>query len=128
MEPKTRGMVEAEFTKAFIQFEREYLGRGPQDVRTIFFNDMVLVRPQGLMTPAEHKLAESDQGRELLKEMRRRLFEGARAAIEEMVRAIIDCKVISLHTDMSTKTGERIVVLVVDANLDEKYPLVKRKR
>jgi len=128
MEPKTRGMVEAEFTKAFIQFEREYLGRGPQDVRTIFFNDMVLVRLQGLMTPAEHKLAESDQGRELLKEMRRRLFEGARAAIEEMVRAIIDCKVISLHTDMSTKTGERIVVLVVDANLDEKYPLVKRKR
>lgn len=36
-------MVEAEFTKAFIQFEREYLGRGPQDVRTIFLNDMVLV-------------------------------------------------------------------------------------
>lgn len=128
MEPKTRGMVEAEFTKAFIQFEREYLGRGPQDVRTIFLNDMVLVRLQGLMTPAEHKLAESDQGRELLKEMRRRLFEGARPAIEEMVRTLIDCNVISLHTDMSTKTGERIVVLVVDANLDEKYPLVKRKR
>ncbi len=128
MEPKTRGMVEAEFTKAFIQFEREYLGRGPQDVRTIFLNDMVLVRLQGLMTPAEHKLAESDQGRELLKEMRRRLFEGARPAIEEMVRALIDCKVISLHTDMSTKTGERIVVVVVDANLDEKYPLGKRKR
>ncbi|MCE7981638.1 MAG: DUF2294 domain-containing protein [Caldilinea sp. CFX5] len=128
MEPKTRGMVEAEFTKAFIQFEREYLGRGPQDVRTIFLNDMVLVRLQGLMTPAEHKLAESDQGRELLKEMRRRLFEGARPAIEEMTRMIIDCKVISLHTDMSTKTGERIVVLVVDANLDEKFPSTKRKR
>jgi uncharacterized protein YbcI len=128
MEPKTRGMVEAEFTKAFIQFEREYLGRGPQDVRTIFLNDMVLVRLQGLMTPAEHKLAESDQGRELLKEMRRRLFEGARPALEEMTRTLIDCKVISLHTDMSTKTGERIVVLVVDANLDEKYPSTKRKR
>lgn len=121
-------MVEAEFTKAFIQFEREYLGRGPQDVRTVFLNDLVLVRLQGLMTPAEHKLAESDQGRELLKEMRRRLFEGARPAIEEMTRTIIDCKVISLHTDMSTKTGERIVVLVVDTNLDEKYPATKRKR
>jgi uncharacterized protein YbcI len=48
--------------------------------------------------------------------------------MEEMVRTLIDCNVISLHTDMSTKTGERIVVLVVDANLDEKYPLVKRKR
>lgn len=121
-------MVEAEFTKAFIQFEKEYLGRGPLDVRTLFLNDMILVRLQGLMTPAEHKLAESDQGRELLKEMRRRLFEGARGAIEALVRTIVGCEVISLHTDMSTKTGERIVVLVVDDNLDEKYPPTKRKR
>ncbi|MEZ4733188.1 MAG: DUF2294 domain-containing protein [Caldilineaceae bacterium] len=128
MEPKTRGMVEAEFTKAFIQFEKEYLGRGPLDVRTIFLNDMILVRLQGLMSPAEHKLAASDQGRELLKEMRRQLFEGAREAIETLVRTIVGCNVISLHSDMSTKTGERIVVLVVDVNLDEQYPPTKRKR
>lgn len=128
MEPKTRGMVEAEFTKAFIQFEKEYLGRGPLDVRTIFLNDMILVRLQGLMTPAEHKLAESEQGRELLKELRRRLFEGARPAIEELVRTIVGCEVISLHTDMSTKTGERIVVVVINGNLEEQFARPKRKR
>jgi len=128
MEVKTRGMVEAEFTKAFIQFEKEYLGRGPLDVRTLFLNDMILVRLQGLMTPAEHKLAESDQGRELLKEMRRRLFEGARPAIESLVRTIVGCEIISLHTDMSTKSGERIVVLVVNVNLEEQFVPPKRKR
>jgi uncharacterized protein YbcI len=128
METKTRGMVEAEFTKAFIQFEKEYLGRGPVDVRTVFLNDMILVRLQGLMTPAEHKLAESDQGRELLKEMRRRLFEGARNAIADLVQTVVGCKLISLHTDMSTKTGERIVVLVVNVNLEDHFPNPKRKR
>lgn len=128
MHSKSRGMVEAEFTKAFIQFEKEYLGRGPQDVRTIFLNDMILVRLQGLMTPAEHKLATTNEGRGLLKEMRRRLFEEAREAIEALVRTIVGCEVVSLHTDMSTKTGERIVVLVVDTNLEERFPPAKTKR
>ena len=128
MPAKTRGMIEAEFTKAFIQFEKEYLGRGPQDVRTSFLHDLILVRLQGLMTPAEHKLAATNEGRSLLKEMRRRLFEEAREAIEGLVRTIVGCEVVSLHTDMSTKTGELIVVLVVDANLEERFPPVKAKR
>lgn len=128
MDIKTRGMVEAEFTKAFIQFEKEYLGRGPQDVRTLFLQDMILVRLQGLITPAEHKLAATNEGRGLLKEMRRRLFEEARETIEELVRTVVGCEVVSLHTDMSTKTGERIVVLVVDSNLEARFPTGKTKR
>jgi uncharacterized protein YbcI len=115
---KTRGEHEAEFTKAMIKFEKEYLGRGPQDVKTIFLGDMILVRLRGILTPAEMKLAESREGRELVKESRRQLFESSRPLIEEIVREIAGCSVISLHTDMSTKTGERMVVLTVDANFD----------
>jgi uncharacterized protein YbcI len=118
MNKKTRGEYEAEFTKAMIKFEKEYLGRGPQDVKTIFLNDMILVRLRGILTLAEMKLAESREGRELVKESRRQLFESSRPLIEDMVRDIAGCRVISLHTDMSTKTGERIVVLTVDRNFD----------
>ncbi|MBV7339196.1 DUF2294 domain-containing protein [Chloroflexi bacterium TSY] len=124
----TRGMVEAKFTKAIIQFEKEHLGRGPLDARTIFLNDMILVRLKGLMTPAEQKLAASTEGRDLVKEMRRQLFESSRPLIEDIVRNVTDCQLISLHTDMSTKTGERMIVLVVDEDLDKKYPLIKGKR
>jgi len=115
---KTRGEHEAEFTKAMIKFEKEYLGRGPQDVKTIFLGDMILVRLRGILTPAEMKLAERHEGRELVKESRRQLFESSRPLIEDMVREIAGCGVISLHTDMSTRTGERVVVLIVDMNLD----------
>lgn len=128
MASKTRGMVEAELTRAFIQFEKEYIGRGPQDVRTLFLNDLILVRLQGIMTPAELKAATTPEGRGLLKEMRRHLFEEARDVIETMVRTIVGCNVISLHTDMSTKTGERIVVLVVDVNLEERFSVARAKR
>ena len=118
---KTRGECEAEFTKAMIKFEKEYLGRGPLDARTFFINDMVVVRLRGILTPAEMKLSERPEGKSLVKETRRQLFETSRPLIEEIVSTVIGCHVISLHTDMSTKTGERVVVLTVDINMDEVY-------
>jgi len=121
MRKKTRGEHEAEFTKAMIKFEKEYLGRGPQDVKTTFLGDMILVRLRGILTPAEMKLAESREGRELVKETRRQLFESSRPLIEAMVKEIAGCNLISLHTDMSTKTGERVVALTVDVNLDQQF-------
>jgi uncharacterized protein YbcI len=121
MKTKTRGEAEAEVTQAVVKFEKEYLGRGPLDARTFFVQDMILVRLRGIITPAERKLAESREGQNLVKEMRRQLFESSRPLIEEMVTQIIGCQLISLHTDMSIKTGERIIVLTVDTNLDTLY-------
>lgn len=121
MKTKTRGEAEAEVTQAVVKFEKEYLGRGPLDARTFFVQDMILVRLRGIITPAERKLAESREGQNLVKETRRQLFESSRPLIEEMVTQIIGCQLISLHTDMSIKTGERIIVLTVDTNLDTLY-------
>lgn len=119
---QTRGEREAEFTKAIIKFEKEYLGRGPADARTFFIHDMILVRLRGILTPAEAKLSEMPDGRELVKETRRRLFESSRPLLEAIVKEVIGCNIISLHTDMSSKTGERIIVLTLDKNLDELFP------
>ncbi len=115
------GQVEAELTKAMIKFEKEYIGRGPSDARSFFIQDMILIRLQGVLTPAERKLAESSDGKNLVKETRRQLFESSRNLIEEMVDEIVGVKVISLHTDMSSRTGERVVVLTMEENLQEKF-------
>ncbi len=121
MKKKTRGEAEAEFTKAIIKLEKDYLGRGPSDARTFFLSDMIVVRLRGILTPAEAKLAESPDGRAVVKETRRLLFDSSRPMIEEIVREVTGCNVISLHTDMSTKTGERIIVLTVDTDLHMHY-------
>lgn len=121
MATKTRGEVEAEFTKAIIKLEKEFLGRGPLEARTFLVNDMVLVRLRGVLTPAEEKLAETMEGKNLVKESRRQLFETSRPFLEEMVRTILVCNVISMHSDISTKTNERVVVLTVDTNLEERF-------
>jgi uncharacterized protein YbcI len=118
---KTRGEYEAEFTREMTRIEKEFLGRGPHEVRTFFLDDMIIVRLRGILTPAETKLIESSGGRELIKDTRRKLFEGARPLIEQAVRDILACNVISMHTDISTKTGERILVLTVDRKLGQVF-------
>jgi uncharacterized protein YbcI len=118
---RTKGQGEAEFTQAIVRFEKEYLGRGPVDARTFFIRDMILARLMGILTPAEQKLAENKDGRILVKETRRQLFETSRPLLEEIVTEITGCEMVSLHTDMSTRTGERIVVITVDQDLDRLF-------
>jgi uncharacterized protein YbcI len=121
MKPKTRGEFEDEFTKAIIKFEKMTLGRGPKHARTYFIQDMILIRLRGMLTSAETLLAEELEGQELIKETRRQLLEISRPILEQIVQDILGRKVISLHTDMSVKMGERVIVLIVDEDLDQMF-------
>ncbi len=70
---KTKGQIEAEISEAIIKFEKEYMGRGPDETKTYIIDDMVLVRLKGVLTPAEKQLAKADEntkGRTLIKQVR----------------------------------------------------------
>jgi len=117
---KSRGDVEAEIRQAIIRFEKEYLGRGPLAVRTYFLDDMVMIRLEGALTPAELRLAgsEDDRLRGLLKQMRRELLERGRPMLEVVIQDILGIPVQSVHSDISTRTGERVLLF----RLKEKLP------
>lgn len=109
----TKGQLEARISEALIRFEREYMGRGPEEAKSYLVEDMVVVRLRGVLTPAERQLARSDsneQGRNLIKQVRMELLERGRPLLESIVTEITGQKVRSLHTDISTMTGERIIV------------------
>ena len=112
-ETKTKGQLEAEIGEAIIKFEREYMGRGPESARTYIIDDLIVVRLQGVLTPAEKQLAKSEReshGRTLIKQVRMELLEKARPLLEVIIRDITGQSIRSLHTDISTVTGERIIV------------------
>ena len=77
---KTKGEIEAEITRAIVQFEMDYMGRGPKEARTHVIEDMVLVRLTGVLTPAEQQLTQSADGGELVKKMRSTLDRESQAA------------------------------------------------
>ena len=110
---KTKGEIEAEICEALIKFEREYMGRGPEEARTYIIDDLVIVRLRGVLTPAEKQLVKSESaghGRSLIKQVRMELLEKARPLLEALMHDITGVIVKSLHTDISTTTGERIIV------------------
>jgi uncharacterized protein YbcI len=115
---KTKGELEAEISRAVIQFKKEYMGRGPVGVRTYLLDDMALVRLQGVLTAAEQKLArveERSRGRDLIKRVRLELIEHGRPLLEAAVRDILGVEVVSLHTDVSTSTGESVLLFTLSA-------------
>jgi len=114
---KSKGQIEAEISEAIIKFEKEYMGRGPDETKTYFLDDIVVVRLQRVLTPAERQLAKADEstkGRGLVKQVRTELLEKARPLLEKTISDITGRRVISLHTDISTVTGERIIVFTLE--------------
>ena len=107
---------ESEISEALVKFEKEYMGRGPVEARTYIFDDVVLVRLKGVLTKAEHQLAsasEPSEGRDLIKKVRQALVEKARPLLEAVVGDVLKRKVVSLHTDISTVTGERVLIFII---------------
>ncbi len=116
MKQKTKGQMESEISEAVIKFEKEYMGRGPLETKTYIIDDMVLVRLKNVLTQAELKLAEMHEhkdGRELVKRVRIALLEQGRPLLEDAVEKILGIKVKSLHTDISTVSGERIILFTL---------------
>jgi uncharacterized protein YbcI len=113
MTNKTKGQLETEICEAVIKFEKEYMGRGPLETKAYIIDDMVLVRLKNVLTQAELKLADTAQlkdGRELIKRVRIALLEQGRPLLEAEVERILNVKARSLHTDISTITGERVIL------------------
>jgi len=112
---KTRGEIEAAICEGISRLEQQTRGRGPKDIRAYLHGDFVVVRLQGLLTPAEQQLAKlpSDKGRDLLKQVRTHLIETAKPLLQALVQQIAGVKVVSLHHDVSTVTGEAFVILTL---------------
>jgi len=123
---RTQGEIEAAVSDGVRRFEQEFMGRGPKDVRTFLIDDFIVIRLQGVLTAAERHLVQSlptVKGRDLLKQVRIQLIEAARPLLEAMILELTGVKVVSLHHDISTTTGEKIVSFTLAES-----PLVRQKK
>jgi uncharacterized protein YbcI len=113
---KSQGEIEAGICAGVSRFAQDYMGRGPKHVQAHLIGDLVVVRLKGVLTAAEQHLVQSlpaEKGRDLLKQVRTHLMETARPLLEAMVQQLTDAKVVSLHHDVSTATGEEVVIFTL---------------
>ena len=112
----TQGEIEAAICTGMTHFEQHYMGRGPKSIHAHLIGDLLVVRLQGVLTAAEQQLVQSlaaEKGRDLLKQVRTHLVETARPVLEAMVEEVTGVKVLSLHQDISTVTGEELVLFTL---------------
>ncbi len=116
LETRTQGEIEAQVGDAIRRYSMEFIGRGPQDVHAHLIGDLLVVRMTGVLTTAEQHLASRSggKGRILVKQIRGRLIELARLDLAAAIRICTNCQVISMHHDISTITGEEIIVFSLD--------------
>ena len=113
---KSQGEIEAAICQGMTRFEQEYMGRGPKDIHAHLIGDLLVVRLQGVLTAAEQHLVRSlpeEKGRDLLKQVRTQLIEAARGVLEALVEEVTGKRALSLHHDISTTTGEEVVLFTL---------------
>ena len=123
---KTQGEIEAAICEGISRFEQEYMGRGPKHIKAHLIDDLLVVRLLGVLTAAEQHLVKTlpgEKGRDLLKQVRTHLIETARPLMEAMVQDVTGVKVLSLHHDISTTSGEEVVLFTL-----EKSPLFREAK
>lgn len=115
---KTKGQIEAAVTEAITQLERDYLGRGPKEAKSFIVENLVVVKLQGILSPAEQQLSHENGGVELIKQMRTRLIESSSEDLCRLVAEETGIDVVSMHTDISARTGERVFVFSLEDDLE----------
>jgi uncharacterized protein YbcI len=113
---KTQGEIEAAICEVISSFEQNYMGRGPKDIQAHLIDDLIVVRLRGVLTAAEQQLVKAlpaEKGRDLLKQVRTHLMETARPVMEAMVQEVTGIPVVSLHHDISTVTGEEVILFTL---------------
>jgi uncharacterized protein YbcI len=113
---KTQGEIEAAICEGIAHFEQEYMGRGPKDIHAHLIGDFLVVRLKGGLTAAEQQLVKSSpaaKGRDLFKGVRTQLIETARPILDALVQDVTGVKVLSLHHDISTVTGEEVLLFTL---------------
>lgn len=118
---KSKGTVESEISRALTQWEKDYLGRGSLTVKSDILRDMIIVTLRGILTPAEYSLVQDKEGLLSIKRLRTSLVESGLEDLKEMILSITGVEVVSFHTDLSTRTGERVMVFRLSSDLSRAF-------
>lgn len=107
---------QAAICEGILGFQEEYMGLRSEQIYSHFIKDLLVVRIHGTLTLAERQLGKSlspEKGRDLIKQTRTQLVELARPMLESLVHEVTGVKVLSMHHDISTVTGEEVVVFTL---------------
>lgn len=117
---RSQGEIEAAVCGAVARFQQDYLGRGPRDIQAYLVDDKLVVHLRGVLSAAEQRLIEGHdvaggRGADLVKQLRSHLVLTGRPVLEELVADATGARPVNVHHDISTATGEEVIVVTLAA-------------
>ncbi|NMD69813.1 DUF2294 domain-containing protein [Bacillus sp. DNRA2] len=107
---RTKGAIEADISKAITHWEKDFLGRGSISVKTDILRDMIIVTLRGILTPAEYAVCQTKDGILMIKRVRAEMVELGLDDLKNIILHLTGQELKSFYTDLSTTTGERVMV------------------
>ena len=121
---RTKKEIESAISEEINRFEQDYMGRGPKCIQVHLLDDLLVIRLRGVLAPAEENLVKSlpESGRDLLKQVRSHLIQTTRPVMEPMVENVTGVKVVTMHHDICTATGEEVILFTLARSPDVLEP------
>jgi len=119
MSAKTKQEVESKINKELLRFLKEHLGEEAKIVSSEVVDDAIIVRFKGVLPLAEKHLSEESDGAKLIHELKMKLIEEVKPALELCIEEVTGAKVIDIHSSFNLATGERIEVFTLNKNLGD---------
>lgn len=119
MDTLTPGQIADNIAKKATKFYQEALGVGPREIKVYIVEDMIMIRTKGRFLSIEQALIKNRQF-DLVKNIRQIFHEATTKEMGQIITEITKHKITSSHSDISTKTGERIEIFVLDADYENK--------
>ena len=87
--------------------------------KTDILRDMVIVSLQGILTPAEYRVCKTNEGLLNIKRTRSELVESGEEDLSRIIKDLTGLNVKSFHSDLSTITGERVMIFKLEDRFDK---------
>jgi len=85
-------------------FLRQYFGYSPESVKVLMDQELVVVRVDKFLSPAEVKMGEGKRAARLLHEMYSKLFDQVKASLEAQIEKIMSKDVMSSQINISIES------------------------
>ncbi|MFZ4509114.1 MAG: DUF2294 domain-containing protein, partial [Fimbriimonas sp.] len=116
----TKSEIERAVASVVERYHREQQGHGPSYVQAHLVENMILVRCQGVFTPTEVSLTQSEEGRKAVQSARRELRALTRRQIEAQVAKAIGTGVSRSYYDLDVRLAEQVEVYMLEEHLESR--------
>lgn len=111
---------EQQFNQMVQKIRKELFGKGPDEIRTVFLDNMAITTMKGNLTPVEKFLIQTDQGVDMVHQARTKLIQQhyrrqAPTGLEDLVGS----KLVRLFSDIHVIDDEAVSVFVFEHPIKE---------